>query len=498
MKVFCLNALMQASLLTMLSVSTFAAEVTYPEGWIKPGETGTFEQSQTHSNASGKVKVLSEGQPVEMSGHPFFQALSENGRACISCHQPSDGMSLSAKTIQDVWSGTQGRDPIFAAWDGSNCPDMPQKDKASHSLLLDRGLFRIQMPWPPAPRYGKAVTPDFDIEVVRDPWGCNSSQKYGPDATEPSISVYRRPRPVANLKYLTAVGFAYDPKQGVALPRDEISGKFLSGNIMSDNRSVNLKAQMQDASGTHLEMLSALTDVQVEKIEGFILSIYAAQAEDKDAGKLDDGAFGGPELLRDSKPGQLGSIGRAVWSEFEPWEDQKNTGVTSEQADKRASIARGARLFREKMFLISDSAGINSPMGFGNPVLNSCVFCHNMSQMGNDVAPGQVDIGTTTKPFAEPAPELPLFRITCKGEPHPHYGRSFLTQDPGFGLVTGRCADTGKITLQSMRGLAARAPYFSNGSAKTMGDLVDYYDRRYQINFTEQERQDLINLMNSL
>lgn len=49
-----------------------------------------------------------------------------------------------------------------------------------------------------------------------------------------------------------------------------------------------------------------------------------------------------------------------------------------------------------------------------------------------------------------------------------------------------------------MRGLAARAPYFSNGSAKTMGDLVDYYDRRYQINFTEQERQDLINLMNSL
>ena len=47
----------------------------------------------------------------------------------------------------------------------------------------------------------------------------------------------------------------------------------------------------------------------------------------------------------------------------------------------------------DKTFLITDSAGINSPMGFGNPVRNSCVFCHNMTQMGNDVAPGQVDLG---------------------------------------------------------------------------------------------------------
>jgi cytochrome c peroxidase len=155
-------------------------------------------------------------------------------------------------------------------------------------------------------------------------------------------------------------------------------------------------------------------------------------------------------------------------------------------------------VFRERTFLISDSAGINSPMGFGNPVRNSCVFCHNMSQMGNDVAPGQVDLGTTTEPFADPQPHLPLFRITCTGEPHPHYGAVIYTHDPGFALTTGRCADVGKITLQSMRALAARAPYFSNGTARDLHAVIDYYDRRYHIGYTEQEKADLVNLMSVL
>ncbi len=56
----------------------------------------------------------------------------------------------------------------------------------------------------------------------------------------------------------------------------------------------------------------------------------------------------------------------------------------------------------------------------------------------------------------------------------------------------------GRITLQSLRGLAARAPYFSNGSAKDLRAVIDYYDRRYDIGYTEQEKQDLVNLMKAL
>ena len=134
--------------------------------------------------------------------------------------------------------------------------------------------------------------------------------------------------------------------------------------------------------------------------------------------------LGGPAHLESSQPGQLGSIGRAVWSEFEAWEKiPANAALAPDQRAFRESVARGARVFRDKTFLIYDSAGINSPIGFGNPVRNSCVFCHNMSQMGNDVAPGQVDIGTTTQPFADPAPGSRCFALHARASRTPTMAR---------------------------------------------------------------------------
>ncbi|HEU4625122.1 MAG TPA: hypothetical protein VFS52_10190 [Steroidobacteraceae bacterium] len=470
-----------------------------PGRWWSPGEGRTFPAVLDYDNASGTLRTLVSGGAVDTAGHPFFEPLGSTGRACVTCHQPADGMSLAAASARARWDAAGAKDPLFAAIDGSNCPTLPQAERASHSLLLDYGLIRIQRPWPPRDAAGHPITPDFRIEVVRDPYGCNTGPQYGPQARNPNISVYRRPRPVSNLKYLLAVGFAYDPKQGMALPLDPVTHRPLSGNLLADNRASTLEAQAQDAAATHLGMSRPLDANTLARIVDFESRLYTAQVRDNRAGALDaDGAYGGPLNLERSEPGQLGSIGRAVWSEYAAWEKSTDADLTPEQRAFRESVARGARIFRDRTFLISDSAGINSPMGFGNPVRNSCVFCHNMSQMGNDVAPGQVDLGTTNEPFADPLPHLPLFRVTCTGEPHPHYGRVIYTHDPGFALTTGRCADVGKITLQSMRGLAARAPYFSNGSARDLRAVVDFYDRRYNIGYSEQEKQDLVNLMSVL
>jgi hypothetical protein len=457
-----------------------------------------FPATLDYPDSSGTLRLLLDGGPMPTKGHPFFEPRGPAGRACVTCHQPADAMSLSAETARQRWEETGGKDALFAAYDGSNCPALPQADRASHSLLLDHGLIRIQRPWPPRDVANRPIEPDFTIEAVRDPYGCNSGATYGPAAKSPNVSVYRRPRPVANLKYLLAFGFAYDPKQGKALPLDPETGEPMSGNLMADGRAGTLNAQMRDASSTHLALLKNMDAVEMARITDFEKRIYTAQAADRAGGPTDAaGAEGGPAKLFHEKPGQLGSIGKPVWSEFEAWE-KPQPGLSPEAAAFRASVARGARTFRDKTFLISDSAGINSPIGFGNPVRNSCVFCHNMSMMGNDVAPGQVDLGTTTLPFADPQPWLPTFRITCLRRPHPHYGRVIYTHDPGYALTTGRCADVGKITLQSMRGLAARAPYFSNGSAKDLRGVIDYYDRRYSIGYTEREKQDLVNLMSVL
>jgi cytochrome c peroxidase len=52
--------------------------------------------------------------------------------------------------------------------------------------------------------------------------------------------------------------------------------------------------------------------------------------------------------------------------------------------------------------------------------------------------------------------------------------------------------------MQQFRGLAARAPYFSNGSAKTLRELVDFYDRRFDMKLMEQDRLDLVNFLGVL
>jgi cytochrome c peroxidase len=49
-----------------------------------------------------------------------------------------------------------------------------------------------------------------------------------------------------------------------------------------------------------------------------------------------------------------------------------------------------------------------------------------------------------------------------------------------------------------LRGLPARAPYFHNGSAANLSDVVNFYEKRFDVGFTAQEKADLIAFLNSL
>ena len=143
-----------------------------------------------------------------------------------------------------------------------------------------------------------------------------------------------------------------------------------------------------------------------------------------------------------------------------------------------------------RQFWLRDAAHINS-IGLGNPLKRTCSTCHNAQMTGQDLSAGWVDVGTTNFPtWTEPATwadssELPVFKITCSrdADPHPYLGRVIYTTDPGRALISGRCVDIGSIVMQQLRGLSARAPYFANGSAKTLREVVDYLRSplRYQV-----------------
>ena len=449
--------------------------------------------------------MLNTAGAIDTTGHPFFTALGANGRACVTCHQPADGMSISAATLRKRWAETNGKDPVFAAVDGANCPNLAQDRRASHSLLLDHGLFRIFLPWPPRAKDGTPIKPEFSIEVVRDPTGCNTSPVYGLHSANPIVSVFRRPRPLANTKFLTkpdAIS-GYNVKTGMPFAKDPETGQFVAMELMADAREPTLKTQAVEAGVTHLQTASRLTTAQLDRIVAFENQVYAAQTASKFGGDFAEpsGPPGlGPVAMSKARPGILGNdLKTPVFQSFAAWKPDGAAAGSGKEAAFRASVARGADVFLTRPFWIRDTSHLNT-VGLGNPVKRTCSTCHNAQMTGMDVAPGWMDLGTNNVPTADPLPHLPLFKVTCRKDapPHPFLGRVIYTHDPGRALISGLCVDVGAITMQQFRGLAARAPYFANGSAKDLRALVDYYDRRYAIKLTEREKQDLVNFMSVL
>jgi hypothetical protein len=489
--------------------------------WIAPGQDTVLPAQARFHDGAGDVGVRFAQGPMTLRGNPFFEPLGTNGRACVTCHQPGSAMGLSVEAIRKRWQETRGKDPLFAAIDGSNCPSLPQDQEGSHSLLLKRGLFRVSLPWPRAVGPdGTPVEPEFTVEVIRDPTGCNTDPKYGLNSPEPHISVFRRPRVVANLKYLAvdagahiygAAGPFNAKRLAMVMDRDPVTGRFSAMNIMSDAREPSLKMQARDASWDHLQVREPLTDRQLQSIVEFESQVYAAQETDlwgDDFSLPGTPAALGTLNLQQSPSGVLGdNFGNPAFKSFAQWL-QPAAVLSDPAASFRASVIRGYDVFFNRPFWIRDVTHINT-VGLGNPAKRTCVTCHNLQMVGTDASAGWGDLGTTNEPWASEAisspgydskPDLPLFKIVCKPEarPHPFLGREIFTHDPGRALISGKCYDVGSVVMGQLRGLAARAPYFASGSAQDLRAVVDFYDRRFNIGLSEQERTDLINFLSVL
>ena len=478
--------------------------------WWDAGSGRAFAGFSEYADGDGKLGVLVDGGPIATAGHPFFTALGTNGRACITCHQPADGMSISPATLKARWAATHGKDPVFAAVDGSDCPSLRQDLAASHSLLLHKGLFRIYLPWPGDGPDGRPMRPEFKIEVVRDPTGCNTDPVYGLNSPHPTISVFRRPRVVANLKYVVN---DFDPgagakgqfniKTGMPLAVDPETGRSVTMELMADSRAPTLRLQAVDAVLHHEEGSRPPTREQLDGILDFESRVFSAQSRSVGAGDLTvpGGPPGlGPASLQKARPRLLGDyLDAPVFQTFDAWAAESPAKASDAGAEFRASVARGAKIYMTRTFWIRDAVHLNT-IGLGNPIRRTCATCHNAQMTGMDLAPGWMDIGTNNLPNADPRPDLPLFKLTCDPDrpSHPFLGRVVYTHDPGRALITGKCIDIGSITMQQFRGLAARAPYFADGSAKDLRALIDYYDRRFRIKYSEQEKQDLVNFLSVL
>jgi cytochrome c peroxidase len=77
-------------------------------------------------------------------------------------------------------------------------------------------------------------------------------------------------------------------------------------------------------------------------------------------------------------------------------------------------------------------------------------------------------------------------------------GETKLTCDPGRALSTGLWADIGKFRASPLRGLASHAPYFHDGQAATINDVIQHYQDRFSLGLTTQQTGDLAAFLNAL
>jgi hypothetical protein len=435
----------------------------------------------TDRNASGEVATFQPGGATITANNAFFQDLGTNGRTCFTCHQPQNGWSVSAENVAGRFVASAGQDPIFRLVDGATCPNASVSTLAAkreaYKLLTDKGLIRIGLPMPDVTKL------EFKVTKVDDPYNCTTNPDTGlTSPTSGIVSMYRRPLPSANLGFLSA--------------------------IMWDGREPSLSNQSIDATLGHAQADVAPTPEQQAQIVAVESGIFTAQVSDKKAGDLrDDGAKGGPVALslQDFFIGVNDPLGgnphptdftSRIFDLYRPWLGLRGR---DDETKHRQAIARGEEVFNTTPINIKGVAGLNDDLGAAS-IPGFCGTCHDTPNVGNHSVKAPLNIGVAdagiNSPPALDISGLPVFTLTCtQGDLK---DKVFVVTDPGRALITGLCKDIGRLKGPILRGLASRAPYFHNGSAKTLLDVVNFYEARFNLSLTAQQKSDLVEFLNAL
>lgn len=408
------------------------------------------------ADSSGTVSTFSTTGQIDTSG-PFFQSLGTNGRSCSSCHVFSDGWSVSPAHVQQRFNATQGLDPIFRPVDGADSPDMDVSTidarRIAYSMLLRKGVIRVGI--------GVPAGAEFSLKAVNDPYHHASANE---------LSLFRRPLPATNLPFLSA--------------------------IMWDGREPSLASQANDATLGHAQAASPLTDEEKSQIVAFESANFTAQAVAAGVGDLTSGgAQGGAQNL--SKQNFFIGINDPLGqnpsgASFNPNAFTIYSAWLNSPDPAKQAVARGEDLFNNKPINITGVGGLNDALG-KSVIQGTCSMCHDALNVGDHSVKAPLNIGvadTGGHPGLDMS-GMPSYTLSCPTG-------DVQTTDPGRALITGKCADIGKFKGPILRGLAARAPYFHNGSAATLNDAVTFYNSRFSIGLSAQEQSDLVSFLQAL
>lgn len=311
-------------------------------------------------------------------------------------------------------------------------------------MLLNKGLIRVGI--------GIPADGEFELVAVDDPYGYASAKE---------LSLFRRPLPSTNLKFLSTV--MWDGRETFKDPASQDCILGTSNCFASIHFDL---ADQSNAATTGHAQGQPLGDAQREAIVAFETGLFTAQIYDDEAGRLTaHGAQGGPLTLsrqdfyfgindvvsNDYRSGALFSP--EVFKLYRSWTSDmrrgRDEGDYRDRYEARLAVARGEALFNSKPIRITDVKGLNDDLSV--PVLNgTCTTCHDTPSAGDHSIPAPLDIGLTD--VTRRTPDLPLYTLRHKQAPF----ETIQTTDPGRALITGKWKDVGRFKgrffARSLRG----------------------------------------------
>jgi len=421
------------------------------------GLTGDSEDPVTESSA-GLLSASNEfgtAETFHVTGavdftNPFFQQLGTNPRTCATCHAADQGWTMTTDANDQLFHDTDGLAPLFNRVDEGSRPDADISTKDAREAnfeptTIEHGLTRFTRTVP--------ATAEFTVLSVDDPSGFS---------TPTAILNFRRPSPTMNEAKVSSILWTSGPVQDV---------RAAFGNVLRGGATLH---EQRDPANPVPPALGA-------QAADLFLGLFFAQIRDKDAGRLDAaGARGGPTNLS-TVPFTLGmndpaapGFNRKVFDLYDAWAGSSNGA--------RAKIARGQDVFNNNEFDISGVPGINDVLG-QDPIRGTCSTCHNTPNVGGHSVIRMVDLGIANAENCDPV--LPVLTLQNKAT-----GAIRRVCDMGRG-GNGVWADLAKFRVPPLRGLAARAPYFHDGRAKNISEVIHFYKDRFHIDFSDGKQGDL-------
>jgi len=485
----------------------------------------------------GVVRSATADPTIDRTSKFFDASLGTNGQSCATCHQPEQNFSIHLSVIQNTFEATDGLDPMFSFNDTADRPDADvstvEARRNAYKLFREMGVVRIGRRLPAVRDY--EVEPQHTAQFGPLPNVNDPQAKAG--ANIPVISAFRRPLVNTNVRFDSAVLWDRREFIDVAHPETMFS---LRGQVQKAARTLLL------SGGTSAGPLGAVSNADADDVAKFMLNVFTAVDKQNDAGTTHAaGAQGGVDNLlgmgfdpagpcfpinRAANPTTCtpileGGTGVHNMTLFDAWADSPAGAADPSTVAGREAVARGQDVFNNAV-LIFPAPLAGKPKGF----LGRCSTCHQSNNLGNNPNPNFIGrIGTdsieilTAMASSDPrinallnrVEKLPRYCLRPKRDAMGNISTTGTivpfgtapcgtldgdqkTTDPGQALTTGHIAQVGRFKPPVLRALLGREPFFHASAAKTLDNVVDFYNARFSIGLTQQQHDDLVAFLKAL